>query len=435
MRVKTEINNSGWFGKIPDSWSMVPLPRLFSCSKGMTVTKADLVDAGAPVVNYAQVHSKENNKFGVSDELIKYVPEDFVPKGLEQSRTGSFIFACTSEDLAGCGDCIYNDSNQALNPGGDTLLLSPIGEADNKYFAYLFSTDMWRWQVRRDLVDVKVFHVNQCDLHETYVVVPPHSEQHQIVSYLDKRCAAISEDEAKRREVIGKLKEYKKSLIARTVTKGLDPTIEMKDSSIEWVGAIPLHWRMAYTGMCFEEEKRKNTDLARTSALQFNDGTIVPKKKQPTTDEELDEIRSYRIVDPGSVVINNLNLNYDLKSKRVGLVKQPGAITSAYIVLKPKSVILSEYASYLFKGYDACKAFHGMGIGLRQTLSWGELRKYKQPLPPIDEQQKIVDYLNERCSAIDEAIMRQEQLIEKLDEYRKSIIHHAVTGKINCMEG
>ena len=104
MRTKAEIDNNEWFGEVPDSWRMVPLPRLFMSSKGMTVTRADLVDEGAPVVNYAQVHSKLNNRFGIHAELIKHVPTGMVPKGLKYSEKGSFIFACTSEDLAGCGD-------------------------------------------------------------------------------------------------------------------------------------------------------------------------------------------------------------------------------------------------------------------------------------------------------------------------------------------
>ena len=244
MRTKAEIDNNEWFGEVPDSWRMVPLPRLFMSSKGMTVTRADLVDEGAPVVNYAQVHSKLNNRFGIHEELIKHVPIGMVPKGLKYSEKGSFIFACTSEDLAGCGDCIYNDSEQPVNPGGDTLLLSPVDEVENKYLAYLFSTDMWRWQIRRDLVDVKVFHVNQGNLHETYVTVPPCDVQRRIVSYLDERCAAIDDDVKKRQKVIERLKEYKRSLIAHSVTKGLDPSAEMRDSGVEWIGEVPADWEL-----------------------------------------------------------------------------------------------------------------------------------------------------------------------------------------------
>lgn len=173
MRTKSEIGSSDWFGEIPDGWGMKPAKALFTTTKGMTVTKADLVEDGAPVVNYGQVHSKANSGFHLSDELVRYVPEDFVKVGLRKSTFGSFIFACTSEDMEGCGACVYNDGDIEVNPGGDTMLLSPKRNGDNRFYAYLFSTDEWRWQFRRNLVDVKVFHVNQTDLKETYLVVPP----------------------------------------------------------------------------------------------------------------------------------------------------------------------------------------------------------------------------------------------------------------------
>lgn len=242
MRTKSEIGSSDWFGKIPDGWGMKPAKALFTTTKGMTVTKADLVEDGAPVVNYGQVHSKANSGFHLSDELVRYVPEDFVKVGLRKSTFGSFIFACTSEDMEGCGACVYNDGDIEVNPGGDTMLLSPKRNGDNRFYAYLFSTDEWRWQFRRNLVDVKVFHVNQTDLKETYLVVPPLDEQRRIADYLDAKCAAIDADVIRRRELVEKLREYRKCVIARAVTRGLDESAPMRDSGVEWIGEIPKGW-------------------------------------------------------------------------------------------------------------------------------------------------------------------------------------------------
>lgn len=437
MRVRAEINDSRWFGDVPDGWSMVPLPRLFSSSKGMTVTKADLVDAGAPVVNYAQVHSKENNKFGVSDGLIKHVPEDFVPEGLRKSTQGSFIFACTSEDLAGCGDCIYNDSEQMLNPGGDTLLLTPISEVDNKYFAYLFSTDMWRWQIRRDLVDVKVFHVNQGNLHETYAIVPPRSEQRQIVSYLDERCAAIDEDVAKRREVIGKLKEYKKSLIAHAVTKGLDPTAEMKDSGAEWIGKIPKSWEVQYPKALFalRNERMREEDIQLTASQEY--GVVPQKEFQEREGRRVVQVilnpEILKHVEPGDFVMHMRSFQGGLE-----IAERSGCISSAYVMLHARNdKVRLGYFRYLFKSSTYIDALRSTSNLIRdgQALRYANFIQVYLPLPPADVQDAIASYLDERCAAIDEAITRQEQLIDKLGEYRKSIIHHAVTGKIDCTEG
>lgn len=436
MRTRGEINSTEWIGEIPDGWDMIPLPRLFTSSKGMTVTRADLIDEGAPVVNYAQVHSKANSRFGISNELIKHIPREMVPKGLKESKRGSFIFACTSEDLAGCGDCIYNDSNQPLNPGGDTLLLSPNGDVENKYLAYLFSTDMWRRQIRRDLVDVKVFHVNQGNLHETYVVVPPVDVQAQIVSYLDERCAAIDEDVAKRREIIEKLREYKKSLIAHAVTRGLDPKAEMRDSGVEWIGEVPAEWEIHYPKALFfmRNERMKPGDTQLTASQEYG---VIPQT-------EFQEREGRRVV---QVILNPDILKHvevgdfvmHMRSFQGGLelADRPGCVSSAYVMLHRRNdKVRDGFFKYLFKSSAYIDALRSTSNLIRdgQALRFANFIQVYLPLPSIDEQDRIADYLDERCAAIDEAISRQEQLIEKLEEYHKSIIHHAVTGKIDCSE-
>lgn len=436
MRTKAEIDNSEWFGEVPDSWRMVPLPRLFMSSKGMTVTRADLVDEGAPVVNYAQVHSKLNNRFGIHAELIKHVPTGMVPKGLKYSEKGSFIFACTSEDLAGCGDCIYNDSERPVNPGGDTLLLSPVDEVENKYLAYLFSTDMWRWQIRRDLVDVKVFHVNQGNLHETYVTVPPCDVQRRIVSYLDERCAAIDEDVAKRREVIGKLKEYKKSLIAHAVTKGLDPNVEMKDSGVEWIGEMPLDWKVLYPKalFCLRNERMRPGDIQLAASQEY--GMILQSEFQRLEGRRVVQVilnpEILKHVEPGDFVMHMRSFQGGLE-----ISARAGCVSSAYVMLhKRTDRVVNDFYKYLFKSSVYIDALRSTSNLIRdgQALRFANFIQVYLPLPPTETQEKIASFLDGRCTKIDEAISRQEQLIEKLGEYRKSVIHHAVTGKIDCTE-
>ena len=436
MRTKAEIDNNEWFGEVPDSWRMVPLPRLFMSSKGMTVTRADLVDEGAPVVNYAQVHSKLNNRFGIHEELIKHVPTGMVPKGLNYSEKGSFIFACTSEDLAGCGDCIYNDSEQSVNPGGDTLLLSPVDEVENKYLAYLFSTDMWRWQIRRDLVDVKVFHVNQGNLHETYVTVPPCDVQRRIVSYLDARCAAIDEDVAKRREVIEKLKEYKKSLIAHAVTKGLDPNVEMKDSGVEWIGEMPLDWKVLYPKalFCLRNERMRPGDIQLAASQEY--GMILQSEFQRLEGRRVVQVilnpEILKHVEPGDFVMHMRSFQGGLE-----ISARAGCVSSAYVMLhKRTDRVVNDFYKYLFKSSVYIDALRSTSNLIRdgQALRFANFIQVYLPLPPTETQEKIASFLDGRCTKIDKAISRQKQLIEKLGEYRKSIIHHAVTGKIDCTE-
>jgi type I restriction enzyme S subunit len=113
-------------------------------------------------------------------------------------------------------------------------------------------------------------------------------------------------------------------------------------------------------------------------------------------------------------------------------VTERGIITSAYVTLKPVVELNSEYYYYLLHTYDVMKVFYSMGEGIRQNLGYDELSRLLLPCPPLPEQKAIVDYLNEKSAKINEAISRQKTAISKLDEYRKSVIYNAVTGKLDC---
>ena len=205
---------------------------------------------------------------------------------------------------------------------------------------------------------------------------------------------------------------------------------EMKDSGIPWIGEIPKEWTIELIGNQVKEVNNPNTNGLEDNALQFKMGSIISKscgdsKYNPET------LEGYNIVDKGVIMLNGLNLSFDLISQRVGLVRERGVITSTYLAVKPSNNIDSEYLTYLFKAYDNCKAFHSMGRGLRQTLSYGELRKYLLLYPSLAEQQRIAEFLDRKCGEVDEMIGLQEQIIEELKAYKQSVITEAVTKGLN----
>lgn len=205
---------------------------------------------------------------------------------------------------------------------------------------------------------------------------------------------------------------------------------EMKDSRIPWVGVIPSKWNVALIGSCIKEVNNPNHDNEEQNALQFKMGTII-SKKGGNSKYNPDTLEAYNKVERGDIIINGLNLSFDFISQRVGIVKEKGVITSTYLALRALPILNSDYLNYLFKGYDSCKALHGMGRGLRQILQYSEFRKYSVLIPPIEEQKAIADYLDKKCSEIDELITLQEKIIEELKVYKQSVITEAVTKGLN----
>lgn len=204
-----------------------------------------------------------------------------------------------------------------------------------------------------------------------------------------------------------------------------------KDSGFEWMGQIPSHWESRRFRYLLAENSVQNTDLKERKQLQFKYGDIVPKADQSEDREVLDTIQKYTVVAPGDIMINGLNLNYDFISQRVAQVQESGVITSAYVSLRPLDGVNSKYYTYYMKAMDAKKLFHGMGSGVRLTLSYDNLKNLLFPYPSPQEQEAIVEYLDAVTSRIDEAISQQQSMISLLNERKKIVINHAVTKGLN----
>lgn len=206
--------------------------------------------------------------------------------------------------------------------------------------------------------------------------------------------------------------------------------IKMKDSKIEWIGQIPENWKIIPIYTCTSEVTQKNSDLKEKRALKFTYGNIVDKINfNIDEDSSLTQTASnYLVVKPNDIVINGLNLNYDFITQRVGMVKKNGIITSAYMGIRPnQDDIIPKYLLYLFKTYDAEKAFHNMGGGVRKILNYSELKKEKMILPSLLQQQTIADFLDKKCTEIDELSTKIQQEILDLKEYQKSLIYEMTT--------
>ncbi len=192
-------------------------------------------------------------------------------------------------------------------------------------------------------------------------------------------------------------------------------------------------WNSQRLGSLFREQKKKNTHFARRNALKFTYGSIVDKPEYDMTPSLIDTYSKYTLVDEGDIVINCLNLNYDFVSQRVAIVKNSGIITSAYISLRARNADINPlYYCYYFKAMDARKMFHGMGTGIRLTLSYNELRNVPIPVPPRAEQDQIVRFLDWKVSEINKLIGIRRKEIQELRALKSAVINSAITRGIDA---
>lgn len=213
------------------------------------------------------------------------------------------------------------------------------------------------------------------------------------------------------------------------------PETEMKDSGIEYVGAIPKDWDLVRLRAYFGERKNKNKDGNETNLLSLSYGRIIRKNIDKTDGLLPASFNTYNIVEKNDIIIRPTDLQNDKRSLRTGLVTEHGIITSAYIDLMPIGNVDSRFVHYLLHSYDILKVFYNMGSGVRQGLNYSEFSKLKVPMPPLSEQQAIADYLDETCSKIDEIIAEAKASIDEYKELKQAVIFDGISlGTRKCCD-
>lgn len=426
-----EMKDSGveWIGQIPEKWNVVPLKSYFSFGKGLPITKENLTEQGIPVISYGQIHAKWNSGVTTHPELMRFVSDSYLqtnPQSLV--KKGDFIMADTSEDRDGCGNCVYVDTDEQLFAGYHTIILSAINNTNNKYLAYLFLSDPWRSQIRKAVSGVKLFSISRRILGTVSILVPDNSEK--IVAFLDENCAKVNALISNNQAQIEKLKAYKQSLITEVVTKGLDPTVPMKDSGVEWIGDAPSHWPVIPSKFLFAncDERRRENDVQLTASQKY--GMISQEEYMQRENARIvladKGLENWKHVEPYDFVISLRSFQGGLEMSEV-----TGCATWHYIVLRARQIIHPYYYKWLFKSSMYITALQRTCNYIRdgQDLRYSNFVKVPLCIPPISEQRQIADFLDEKCAQIEKLIAIKQAKIEKLEQYKKSLIYEYVTGK------
>lgn len=266
------------------------------------------------------------------------------------------------------------------------------------------------------------------------IVFPNIEQQRSLIDYLDKKTASVDEIIAEAKASIEECKAWKSSIIYEAVTKGLDPTAEMKDSGVEWIGKIPAHWAFGkikqvaqFAPKCDFSRLKDDALITFTPMECIRNGYFENRGKQLNT-----ITGSYTPYSEGDIVFAKVTPCFENGNICImkNLYSGMGLGSSELFVLRAH-FINTEYLFYYLQhpGFvqRACASMTGTG-GLKRVSS-DFVQNCPLPIPPEEEQHKIVDFLNRRCTAIEQLISDKNVLIEELESYKKSLIHEVVTGK------
>lgn len=279
-------------------------------------------------------------------------------------------------------------------------------------------------------------------LNQVVLPCPSISEQNQIVSFLDTETARIDNLISKQEKLIELLEEQRKSIISHAVTKGLNPNAPMKDSGVEWLGDVPNDWNLSRLDALLKIV-RGNSAFAKMDLLESGEYVALQYGKTYKVNEINESFYFYvnheffknsQIAEFGdTVLISTSETLEDLGHSCFYARHDLGLIGGEQFLLKPKNQTFGKYIYYATKAFSSYLQRYATGLKVFR-FNLDDLKKIYIPDISLVEQQKIAEFLDKETARIDISVLKQKSLIEKLKEYRSSIISHAVTGKIDVRE-
>lgn len=434
MTRKTKDSGIEWIGKIPENWTISKLKKVTEILTCGYASTPEYFDDGVPFLSAQNVKNDKLDllKYNkISRELHNQLTKYKKPRkgDILQVRVGATIGnTCIVED----------DFDFSIYVSLSHIRVT--SEMHNYYLYYILSSGTFiNEALNKTYQGGGVGNLNVGQLKEMYIPVPEKKLQEQIASYLNKKCIKIDQTIEKEKQVIEKLKGYKQSIITEAVTKGLNPKVPMKDSVIEWIGDIPEHWeikRLRYIASC-QNGISKSAEYFGTGFPFVSYGDVYRNIELPNTIEGLAESsesdRKIYSVEKGDIFFTRTSETIE----EIGLIcvckNTMKNATFAGFLIRVRPIVDNldlDYSKYYFSSNVHRRFFvKEMNLVTRASLSQELLKKLPVLLPPKEEQKEIGDYLDKKCSKIDNSIAQKQRLIEKLTEYKKSLIYECITGK------
>lgn len=428
-----EMKDSGisWVGEIPKEWDKRPIRSIIKSRVG-GVWGDDINDdiQGVVCIRIADFDFSKRKIKDVNSDLLTYRLYNSIQiQKYSLQKNDILIEKSGGGEKTPVGRAVLFDKNyKALFANFmdririDDLIVLPV-------FA-----EYWLWNLYS--CRVTPYYINQTigiqNIDLTFMLAkekicfPPLDEQQRIAEFLDRECGKIDGLKADIQAQIDTLEQYKRSIITEAVTHGLNPSAPMKDSGIPWVGQFPTHWtkKKGKYILRYMSKPVKQDDGVITC---FRDGEVTLRSNRredgfTMADKEI----GYQGVDVGDLVVHGM----DGFAGAIGISDSRGKASPVLNVLNTKQN--KKYIMYYLRSMAYGEVFTALSTGIRVRscdLRWNKLAELLYPLPPIDEQNNIVNYIDEQIARTNEIIADKKSQIETLDGYKKSLIYEYVTGK------
>lgn len=444
-----EMKNSGvgWIGEIPEDWTIRKIK--FSLNE----------------------HIEKNDPIKSKNILSLTAKQGVIPLSKREGGGNKPKEDFSAYKLAYPGDIVMNSMNIISGSVGLSnyfgcmspvyYMLRPVHKEDDvRFYNYVFQSKPFQLslfglgngilvkQTDNDKFNTVRLRIPMDKLGDVGIPNISPTEQQQIVHFLDRKCTAIDTAIEKTKKSIEKLEEYKKAVITKAVTKGIDPNAKMKDSGVEWIGEIPKGWdaiRIKYTlqdgiiksGPYGSALKEIATDSSNGQYPIYNQANVINNnfdlRRNHISDENYERMKNYAI-HAGDIVFSMMGTVGKCSIVPDGIEK--GIIDSHLFEAKLCEKVNKEYFRYSYDK-DFCTLVYeqfieAMNGSIMNGLNGTLIKNVFICLPSLTEQTRIVHFLDRKCTAINTAIEKKKKAIEKWEEYKKSLIYYAVTGKIDC---
>lgn len=299
---------------------------------------------------------------------------------------------------------------------------------DKRYFHYLVRNKSYAAEFMRMSAGIRVgqWDLPRMALENTIILIPPMAEQTAIASFLDEKCTEIEALIADVQAQIDALEKYKQSVVYEAVTKGLNPDVTMRDSGIEWVGKIPNNWAVMPNKYIMHKVKEICPVYDGQDILSLTVNGVIVRDldaggKMPTSFDGYQRLRK------GNLLMCLFDI--DVTPRCIGLIKNNGLSSPAYSQFTLHDNAVAEYYYYYYLMVDYTKELLHMAKNLRHSLTEDQLGAISVPVPPIEEQRKIAQYLDGKLAEVNTIIEQKKEQLTILDSYKKSLIYEYVTGK------